>query len=865
MKADMCMTKHYVAMLTGDSETPMTWQLLHGGAIKPPMIIHGSVSDSWDRLTRFNDAGYGIYVTVNETDLRGRKAENITAIRAFFVDIDDGRRLADISPHVAPSFVVSSGRGDHLYWVIERNTDLDVFTRNQKKLIGYYSSDKAIHDLPRVMRAPGLIYDKGGKRSIVTISEGSDAVYGINKVTAIGEDRALDRSKHMAAASYARKAEGRTEGGRNEKGFTLACKHARFGLSANEMMPYMQGWNLRNSPPLSPEELSEIVSNAERYGKETPADNPNRSESSPIAILPRDFPGLRAPPRYSIDMSGVWHEKKVSTGEDSEPRYEHVLVCPEPIVITKYIKDADVAGISLEVSWFSGGRWHRAVEKRDVFMNKNKVVSMALHGMPVHSDNARRIMLFLDAFERENSDVIAIEECSSQMGWVGNKGFLCGKKWITENKSRTNVSFHGEEHSDEFLARSICASGEFSEWRDVFISEVSRYPRVAIAAYASLAPVIMNLIDAPGFAVDWSYRTSSGKTTTMRIAASVWGNADERGGSIIGSWDSTQVYIERRAAMFNGIPLILDESKRVRWPNMVPNVIYMVANGQGRGRGKKSGGVQSLKRFRTVLLSTGEQRLTDFSRDGGLATRVVSFWGSPFGETSDDTKESIDKINGVLRGNYGHAGPMFAEWVVNNTERVLEVAKRKSEFEDDFKRVVSSDIDSGISFRLAEYIAVLRITEELVMEAFKLPWASAAVYASMSHSAENLDSSRREHQALEHVLSWGAAREQLFRGREGSNTPSRYLGVWKNGGDMCWHKDAIVQALSEGGFDVESTLRLWGELGVIKSNAGSKTTRMVKYDGKNYRLVCIGAQLVGDSAPEDDDDDDLLGAQPPQW
>jgi hypothetical protein len=35
-----------------------------------------------------NREGAGVFVTVNETDLKGRTAKNITSVRAVFVDLD---------------------------------------------------------------------------------------------------------------------------------------------------------------------------------------------------------------------------------------------------------------------------------------------------------------------------------------------------------------------------------------------------------------------------------------------------------------------------------------------------------------------------------------------------------------------------------------------------------------------------------------------------------------------------------------------------------------------------------------------------------------------------------------------------------
>jgi hypothetical protein len=53
-------------------------------------IRHGSFDKLAEELVALNNSGTGIFVTVNETDLKGRKKENITRIRAIWQDDDAG-------------------------------------------------------------------------------------------------------------------------------------------------------------------------------------------------------------------------------------------------------------------------------------------------------------------------------------------------------------------------------------------------------------------------------------------------------------------------------------------------------------------------------------------------------------------------------------------------------------------------------------------------------------------------------------------------------------------------------------------------------------------------------------------------------
>ena len=124
-------------------------------------ILHGTLDQHAARLTRLNDRGAGIFVTINETDGTGRKKDNIIRIRAVFADLD-GAPLDLVyefgrQPHVIVE--TSPGRW-HAYWLVS-NFPLERFEPAQKALIERFGSDPSVHDLPRVMRLPGFIHRKG--------------------------------------------------------------------------------------------------------------------------------------------------------------------------------------------------------------------------------------------------------------------------------------------------------------------------------------------------------------------------------------------------------------------------------------------------------------------------------------------------------------------------------------------------------------------------------------------------------------------------------------------------------------------------------------------------------------------------------
>lgn len=127
-----------------------------------PAALRGALA----RLAKRNAQGAGIFVAVNATDGRGRRADNVRGVRALFVDLDDPARPFDPQAFgLPPSLVVESSPGKrHVYWVLDDLADefpLSEFTPAQQCIARAFGGDPSCTDLPRVLRVPGFVHRKG--------------------------------------------------------------------------------------------------------------------------------------------------------------------------------------------------------------------------------------------------------------------------------------------------------------------------------------------------------------------------------------------------------------------------------------------------------------------------------------------------------------------------------------------------------------------------------------------------------------------------------------------------------------------------------------------------------------------------------
>jgi hypothetical protein len=148
-----------------------TWQTFPDGGkdTKLTRILHGSLDELYDKLVKLNELGAGIFITINETNLKGRKTQNIIRVRAVFCDLDGSPLTPALEYGFNPHMIVESSlKKWHVYWLV-KDVALEQFSTLQTILAQRYNSDPKVTDLPRVMRVPGFFHQKDGGRFLTHI------------------------------------------------------------------------------------------------------------------------------------------------------------------------------------------------------------------------------------------------------------------------------------------------------------------------------------------------------------------------------------------------------------------------------------------------------------------------------------------------------------------------------------------------------------------------------------------------------------------------------------------------------------------------------------------------------------------------
>jgi hypothetical protein len=294
----------HLRLLTGRNNPEVHFQVFHDAGKRPELAWHqaGTLEALHGRLAASQAKGCGVYVCVNETDGAGRRAENITRVRAAFVDFD-GEPLPEnwqIEPHL---IVETSPDRFHAYWMIDPGTDFTSWTNLQARLASYYHGDPCVIDEPRVVRLAGFRHLKSAPfmvriKSNVKPHEVDDDSFSRLTIQELAEAHPCDYSKPTRpetsnrndepaagwdkpdainrAISYLENvARLSVEGSHGDKtAFAVASAIRDLGVSQERALSLMfEYWNDRCDPPWQNEDLAIKVRNAYRYAHSNAGSN----------------------------------------------------------------------------------------------------------------------------------------------------------------------------------------------------------------------------------------------------------------------------------------------------------------------------------------------------------------------------------------------------------------------------------------------------------------------------------------------------------------------------------------------------------------------------------------------------------------
>lgn len=198
--------------------------------------------------------------------------------------------------------------------------------------------------------------------------------------------------------------------------------------------------------------------------------------------------------------------------------------------------------------------------------------------------------------------------CTDRTGWHDG-AFVLPHRTIGQSGER--VLFQSATGATNLFRER----GALADWQGSVGTLCRGNSRLLFACSVGLASVLLELTGDESGGFHFVGSSSSGKTTALHVARSLFGGPD-----YLQRWRATDNGLEGVAAASNNVLLILDELAQVD-PRRAGEIAYMLANGSGKNRANRTGGVRAAATWRLLFLSSGEIGLADHMSEAGKRTR----------------------------------------------------------------------------------------------------------------------------------------------------------------------------------------------------------------------------------------------------
>jgi putative DNA primase/helicase len=429
---------------------------------------------------------------------------------------------------------------------------------------------------------------------------------------------------------------------------------------------------------------------------------------------------------------------------------------------------------------------------------------------------------------------------------------LAGKVFVLPNRiiGTGDVRFQSEHaQHDEFTT-----GGTLDGWRETIAARCIGNPMLTLAVSAALAGPLLAKVHRTSGGFHLVGDSSTGKSTALSCGASVWGSP-----GFIRTWSTTANGAEAAAAALNDTALILDEISEAD-PRELGKVVYAIGNGTGKSRANRNGGARAVRRWRVMLLSSGERTITATMLEGGKRAkagqeaRLLDIPCARQHGLFDDLhnmpngRALSDALRTAAATHYGHAGPAFIEHLVaddtGDPGELLAAFQNRDEFQ----------AETSLEGRAAGAFALAALAGELATSYGITGWpedeainaAASAYHLWRSHRGKGHTETRQILEAVEDFIDTHS--DARFSNIQ---TDERLPVVRDRAG---WYRDTAEARIylftaaglkeATSGYDFKRVLAALDMAGWIVDRDEGKRAKKVKVQGRALALYAIAPKEV---------------------
>jgi putative DNA primase/helicase len=341
-------------------------------------------------------------------------------------------------------------------------------------------------------------------------------------------------------------------------------------------------------------------------GKRNKASGPTDAPAGHAASGASDSDPGRAYEPFAVDHSGVWFTGADQDGKRKPPEW----IC-SPLTVEAFTRDQDGGGWGYYLAFADplGHEKKWAMPARMLSADGGEYRATLLNmGLRIATTPRARNLLTQYLQSRTPAEFAT---CTDRIGWHG-RAFVLPRETITRGDDAERIVFQ----SDSPIENTFKCKGTPEQWRDRVGALCVGNSRLVFAVACAFAGPMLRPAGMESGGFHYRGDSSSGKTTALKLAASVYGGAN-----YLQRWRATDNALEAIAAQHCDGLLILDELAQID-AKTAGECAYMLANESGKARATRTGTPRARQAWRLLFLSAGELGLADHMAEGQRRTRV---------------------------------------------------------------------------------------------------------------------------------------------------------------------------------------------------------------------------------------------------
>jgi len=302
---------------------------------------------------------------------------------------------------------------------------------------------------------------------------------------------------------------------------------------------------------------------------------------------------------------------------------------------------------------------------------------LAEHGVLRSSKQKSELLSwYITASVREMQTKKKAELMRLQFGWADNDSkFIIGDREITPDGT-----FHTPPSpSTETFVEHMQKAGSLEKWKEIFsiYGKKGLEPQAFATLSAFGAPILKHTGQQGALISLVAEGSGDGKSTVLYMQNSVWGHPV----ALTALKADTMNAKFMRLGIHNNISVTMDEMTECA-PQEVSDLAYGVSQGKGKDRMKQSANElrKNLTNWCTLVTTSANSSFYETlsaakNRPEAEMMRIIEYKIPTDEEIKNDLAMKFE-LDIALKENYGHAGDIYAEYLVNNLEEVKEAIRQ---------------------------------------------------------------------------------------------------------------------------------------------------------------------------------------------